>query len=275
MSEILNLNEFLYHMNYNMQWGPLLNNIDVSTAQDILKAYKLSSKHTPMVCIEGDSIINNPTKVFQTLDLCAKYNFSIDFKTNCNWVNTDNSGDIFNIFEKFFKYHKTACFTFVMPLDDFYDKNPNHVIKFMDWFANTPIISDNTYAQVVQNNVNTLVRFLIDLIEKNNIMANYYPQQQRFQYMPMFQMGDKNRFFFQQEKKDINNTDCSVVRNISNVNEVKNIAFNKNGNATLFNPGNTAVSVPYTKVNGAIKPIKQIKQELFNMAYQQYLTETK
>ncbi len=265
--------------------------IELTDIKYILEQFKNIKNFKNIVTITGGEPMMAYTKKSEhyiptLLKYCGKNRYDVCLNTNANWTLDKNAEQIFSDLEEFVVKYKRKI-TFFLSLDNWHKNAVNANAEFVNWIAKNNKIADkyaDTYIlfdhpDITEPFINKLAEeynvVLTEIITDNPLNGSIFKFKditKRFCFMMyngITEMGraKENNIATQ---KPFSKTEIYFSPYTNTENE---ICFDCNGNAMLSACDDDTIKTPYHDKNGKMKSLATIKQELFNMAYQRYLSE--
>lgn len=263
--------------------------IPMSDVRNIIEQFKYVKNKIPVAVISGGEpmMMYNHAKYYipQIMKTLARAGFAIELKTNAAWTLRPDAQIIFNDLEQFFVKFPTAYFTYHLSLDKFHPRAQQTSMEFIRWYYNNDKLSRRATIHLFYDDAQSVTDMFMALADNYNILLDLKNTPQN----EFSKIGAK--LFFRKEKyiviepyHGINNRGrakdngiatknaTSVMKNFSNIGQTHGLAFDNMG-MSYFDCNGDDVKTPYKNPRGKIKPVEQIKKELFNMLYEKYLTE--
>ena len=171
-----------------------------------------------------------------------------------------------------------------MSLDKFHPQSAITTIEFLKWFYNNDKLSHRANVHIFYDSPDFLTDTFVQLADKHEIMldmnkqptnefakigANLFMGKEKYIVIePYHGIDNRGRAF----DNGIATKQNSIMKSFSKPGDVHAITFDNYGNC-YFDCASERVKTTYKNARGKIKPIEQLKKELFNMLYDRYLTE--
>lgn len=313
MKHILSRDEFCYWLDNNFAWSPFfkITNlcnyccahccersgpneaptfIPMADVREISEQFKYTKNKMPVAIVSGGEPMTvykyMPYYIPQIIKTLHKAGFAVELKTNAGWVLDDNANQIFKDQETFFEKNPNAYFSYHLSLDKFHPRSATTTIEFLKWFYQNDKISRRACVHIFYDCPEFLTDTFVQLADKYEILldmdkkptnefakigANLFRGKEKYIVIePYHGIDNRGRAF----DNGIATTQSSIMKSFSKPGDVHAITFDNNGNC-YFDCASERVKTPYKNARGKIKPIKQLKKELFDMLYNKYLEEEK
>ncbi len=311
MKHILSRDEFCYWLDNNFSWSPFfkITNlcnyccahccersgpnevptfIPMADVRAISEQFKYTKNKMPVAIVSGGEPMmvydHAPYYIPQIMKVLHKAGFAIELKTNAGWVLTDNATHIFNDQTEFFVKNPNAYFSYHLSLDKFHPQSKQTTIEFLKWFYQNDKLSRRASVHIFYDSPQFLTDTFVKLAEQHDILldmdkkptnefakigANMFRGKEKYIVIEPYH-GIDNRG--RAHDNNIWTKQSSIIKSFSKPGDVHAITFDNNGNS-YFDCASERVKTPYRNARGKIKPIEQIKKELFNLLYDKYVAE--
>ncbi len=311
MKHILSRAEFCYWLDNNFSWSPFfkITNlcnyccahccersgpneaptfIPMADVRAISEQFRYTKNKMPVAIVSGGEpmMVYNHTPYYipQIMKVLHKAGFAIELKTNAGWVLTDNAARIFNDQTEFFEKNPNAYFSYHLSLDKFHPQSKQTTIEFLKWFYQNDKLSRRASVHVFYDSPQFLTDTFVKLAEQYDILldmdkkptnefakigANLFRGKEKYIVIEPYH-GIDNRG--RARDNNIWTKQNTIIKSFAKPGDVHAITFDNNGNS-YFDCASDRVTTPYKNARGKIKPIEQIKKELFNLLYDKYVAE--
>lgn len=310
---ILNQNEFIKYMEQKFRWAPFfkLTNlcdyccahcceksgpnaepkfIPIADIKYILDMFIKSQKSVKIAIVTGGEPMTaydkvSPHYIPTLMSAAIKRGYMIELKTNGAWTLGKNAGQIFSDLNSIYAKYPKSIIAYHLSLDKFHPKSDITTANIIKWFAENQNISYMNIVHIFYDDYHRLTDMLVDMAGRDNILVDIHAQiPEKLKAMPLWKIRDHEKYIYPELYSGIDNVGRAKDNNIGNrytgltqiINgneNIKPIQFDANGFATLFACNDFGIRTPYRDNKGRIKNLTQIKSELFNTAYSQYMTE--
>ncbi len=311
MKNILSRAEFCYWLDNNFVWSPFfkITNlcnyccahccersgpnaeptfIPIADVRAIAEDFRYTKNKMPIAVISGGEPMMAykyaPYYIPNIMKTLTRAGFTIELKTNAGWTLTENASVIFNDLESYFYKNPNAYFSYHLSLDKFHPQSATTTIEFLKWFYNNDKLSRRANVHIFYDSPDFLTDTFVQLAEKYKIMldlknkpknefakidANLFCGKEKYIVIePYHGIDNLGRAF----DNKIATKQSSFIKSFSKPGDVHTITFDSNGDC-YFDCASERVKTPYRNARGKIKPIEQLKKELFNLLYDRYLAE--
>lgn len=311
MKHILSRTEFCYWLDNNFVWSPFfkITNlcnyccahccersgpneaptfIPISDVRAIAEDFKYTKNKMPIAIVSGGEpmmVYNHaPHYMSQIMKTLTRAGFTIELKTNAGWTMTDKAPIIFGDLEQFFVKNPTAYFSYHLSLDRFHPQSKQTTIEFLRWFYQNDKLSRRANVHIFYDAPEFLTDTFVQLADKYEILldmdkkptnefakigANLFRGKEKYIVIEPYH-GIDNRG--RARDNGIATKQNSIMKSFAKPGDVHAITFDNFGNS-YFDCASDRVKTPYRNARGKIKPIEQIKRELFNLLYDKYVAE--
>lgn len=311
MTRILSRQEFCYWLDNNFSWSPFfkITNlcnyccahccersgpneqptfIPIADVRTIINDFKYLKQKMPVAIVSGGEpmMAYNHAHHYipQIIKTLHNAGFAVELKTNAGWTLTDKAPIIFNDLEAFFEKNPNAYFSYHLSLDRFHPVSSKTTIEFLKWFYQNDKLSPRASVHVFYDSPQFLTDTFMQLADKYEILldmdkkptnefakigANLFCGKEKYIVIEPYR-GIDNRG--RAQDNGIATYKNTIIKSFSKPGEVHAITFDNNGNSYL-DCASDRVTVPYKNARGKIKPVAQIKKEIFNALYDRYVAE--
>lgn len=228
----------------------------------------------------------SPHYIPTLISAAIKCGYMIELKTNGGWTLGKNANQIFSDLNSIYVKYPQSIIGYHLSLDKFHPNSDITTANIIKWFVENKNMTYMNLVHIFYDDYHRLADMLVDMAGRDNILVDYdVTLPECFKSIPLWKKRGHNKYIYPQpyggidkvgraKDNNIGNISTSLTQIILDKETIRPIQFDANGVATLFACNDFGITTPYHDNKGRIKNLNQIKSELFNAAYRQYMIES-
>lgn len=263
-----------------------------STIKAIIDSFTQTRNYAPLAALSGgEPMMAYTTKsvnyIPKVMDICAKMGFCIELKTNAGWTLGDMAPVIFRDLENIFIKNRKLYFAYHLSLDKFHPKSAETTIQFLRWYATSEHLSVNAIVHLFYDDTTLLTNTLTRLYAEYGLKIDFCaPQTCPIPGVKAWPLAGKEKWIVPQPYQGIDNAGRAMDNHLGTRSDktmhdlisrpttsTAALFFDPQGMASPIGCDWDDIRVPYMAPTHQIKPVAQVKRELFEKMWEKYKAE--
>lgn len=266
--------------------------IPVSDVHGILDAMAQTRQFMPVAVLSGGEPMTaydhkSANYIPRVMNACVQGGYCIELKTNAGWTLGKNAPVIFRDLENLPGRGWSGYFAYHLSLDRFHPNAHETTVRFLQWYATTRRLPRRASVHIFYDDAARLADMFTDLLRRYQLRIDMNEGTRpaaEFGGLKAWRFVDSARLVIPDPYGGIDDAGRAHDNKIASRAPalVRDVIQTPNTHAALFfDAGGMAmpmgcdwadIATPY-KLNGRIRPINQIKQELFEKMWQRYVAQ--